>query len=53
MFVGEAEFLFSGHGQSECAALLLEQIQVAADSSLADAQARHQFDVTVLACKTA
>jgi voltage-gated potassium channel len=38
--------------------LLLEQIQVAAGSflagqTLADAQARHQFDVTVLACKTA
>ena len=38
--------------------LLLEQIQVAAGSSLAgqtlaDAQAHHQFDVTVLACKTA
>lgn len=37
--------------------LLLEQIQVAAGSSLAgqtlaNAQARHQFDVTVLACKT-
>lgn len=37
--------------------LLLEQIQVAAGSSLAgqtlaDAQARHQFDVAVLACKT-
>lgn len=37
--------------------LLLEQIQVAAGSSLtgqtlADAQARHQFDVTVLASKT-
>ena len=37
--------------------LLLEQIQVASGSSLAgktlaDSQARHQFDVTVLACKT-
>jgi Trk K+ transport system NAD-binding subunit len=38
--------------------LLLEQIQVASGSALAgqtlaDAQARHQFDVTVLACKSA
>ena len=37
--------------------LLLEQIHVATGSALAgqtlaDAQARHQFDVTVLACKT-
>ncbi len=37
--------------------LLLEQVQVAAGSSLAGktlsaAQARHQFDVTVLACKS-
>lgn len=38
--------------------LLLEQIQVApgsplAEQTLADAQARYEFDVTVLACKTA
>jgi len=38
--------------------LLLEQIQVASGSALAgqtlaDAQSRHQFDVTVLACKSA
>lgn len=37
--------------------LVLEQVQVAAGSllagqTLADAQTRHQFDVTVLACKT-